>query len=117
VSSDAEIDVAGAELSAEEPRTALVVVADGSNSRTEKAPGYLDADAEPFDADVAKALAAGDPALLASVDRDRAVSVGAAGRPAWRAAAAALSGSSYGAELLCDEAPYGVGYLVAVWRR
>jgi len=44
------------------------VVADGSARRTEKAPGHLDDRAEGFDAQVEKALAAGDPELLKALD-------------------------------------------------
>jgi len=102
----------------ETQRSALLVVADGSAARNEKAPAWLHPDAEAFDADVAAALASGHPHLLAGLDRERAVAVSAAGWPAWYAAATAMAvaeDSSYDAEVLANVAPYGVGYLVAAW--
>ncbi len=113
---DQALDDVGASLR-DGPATALLVVADGSASRTEKAPASLHPDAAPFDAEVADALAAGDPARLAAIDRDRAARVTAAGRPAWRVAAAATAGTTWTATLRSAEAPYGVGYLVADWAR
>jgi hypothetical protein len=107
----------GKALAAEDRRTALLVVADGSAARTEKAPASLHPDAAAFDAAVADALRTGDPARLAGLDRDRAAEVASSGWPAWSAAAAALGSATYDATLLADEAPYGVGYLVATWLR
>lgn len=101
-------------------RQALLVVADGSAARSEKAPRSLHPDAEAFDADVAAALASGHPHLLAELDRDRALAVSAQGWPAWYAAATAMAvaeDAPYKARVLADVAPYGVGYLVAAWTR
>jgi hypothetical protein len=39
----------------------------------------------------------------------------AAGVPVWRTVGALLAGRDVTARLLADEAPYGVGYLVAAW--
>jgi hypothetical protein len=105
-------------LANETIRSVLLVVADGSAARSEKAPASLHPDAEAFDADVAAALASGHPHLLAEVDRDRATSVAAQGWPAWHVAAVATAVGQdvpYDAEVLADVAPYGVGYLVATW--
>jgi hypothetical protein len=105
-------------LANETTRSVLLVVADGSAARSEKAPASLHPDAAAFDADVAAALASGHPHLLAEVDRDRAAAVSAQGWPAWHAAAVALAvgqDAPYDAEVLADVAPYGVGYLVAAW--
>ncbi|MDA8434855.1 MAG: hypothetical protein M0Z98_02585 [Actinomycetales bacterium] len=105
-------------LANQTPRSALLVVADGSAARSERAPASLHPDAEAFDADVAAALASGHPHRLAEVDRDRAAAVSAQGWPAWHAAAVALAvgqDAPYDAEVLADVAPYGVGYLVAAW--
>ncbi len=115
-SDDASLDAAGAVLADGVP-TVLLVVADGSAARTEKAPASLHPEAAAFDESVAKALASGDPAQLAALDASIATAVTAGGRPAWRAAAAALQGTAYAAELLADDAPYGVGYVVARWTR
>jgi hypothetical protein len=94
---------------------ALLVMGDSSARRTEKAPGWLDERAAGFDAEVSAALAAGDPELLGRLDTDLGHQLLAAGVPAWRAASRLLAGSSWDAEVSYDEAPYGVGYLVATW--
>ena len=117
LSSDGDLDATGHALAAADGQTLLLVVADGSASRTEKAPAALHPDAEAFDAQMAVLLAGGDPLSLLGIDRDRALAVTAAGRPAWRVAAAAMAGAAYTAELLATGAPYGVGYLVARWHR
>jgi hypothetical protein len=103
---------------AERPeRIALLVMGDGSASRTLKAPGHLDPRAEGYDEAVAKALATADHRALAALDPALSAELLVAGWPAWKAAAAAAAGSGrgYDAELLYDEAPYGVGYFVATW--
>ena len=95
---------------------AVLALGDGSARRSVKAPGYLDDDAAPFDAAVAAALGAGDAAALAALDAAEGERLMAAGVPVWRAVGQALAGRSTGAaELLYDEAPFGVGYLVAAW--
>ncbi len=97
--------------------TALVVVADGSASRTDKAPASFHPESESFDSDVAAALASGEAHRLASIDRDRAVAVASQGWPAWYVASAAAGMAHLDAELRSDSAPYGVGYFVATWIR
>lgn len=94
--------------------TTLLVVGDGSARRSEKAPGYLDERAAGFDAAVADALRSGEPARLAALDDALGRELLAAGVPAWHEAAARLAGT-YRAELRYDDAPFGVGYFVAVW--
>lgn len=94
---------------------ALLVMGDGSARRTEKAPGWLDDRAAGFDAQLSAALAAGDPDLLARIDLDLGRDLLAAGAPAWRAASQLLTGTAWQADVYYDEAPYGVGYLVATW--
>ena len=94
---------------------ALLVVGDGSARRDEKAPGYLDDRAAGFDAQAARALAAGDPQAVLAVDADVAGELLASGRAPWQVAAGAARGQSWAAELLVEAAPYGVGYLAAIW--
>lgn len=96
-------------------RTGLLVMADGSSTRTEKAPGSWQPRALAFDAEVAKALGSGDPACLGGLDRAMAREVGAMGWVSWRAAAIATAGRSWRAQVSYEDAPYGVGYLVAAW--
>jgi hypothetical protein len=93
---------------------AYLVVGDGSARRSEKAPGYVDQRAEPFDAAVAAALAGGDAAALRDLDPVLGADLLAAGVPAWRAIGRAAAGP-FDAELLYADDPYGVGYFVASW--
>jgi hypothetical protein len=101
----------------------LLVMGDGSAKRTTRAPGYLDARAEEFDATVALALSAADPHALLAVDRELSADLWCDGRVAWQAAAGAVlsngddAATGWRGRLRYDEAPYGVGYLVASWTR
>jgi hypothetical protein len=97
------------------PKDGLLVMGDASARRTEKAPGWLDERAAGFDAEVAAALVAGDPELLGRLDPDLGGQLLAAGLPAWHAASRLLAGTSWEAQVSYDDAPYGVGYLVATW--
>jgi hypothetical protein len=103
----------GAEL-VERDRVGLLIMGDGSARRTEKAPGYLDERALPFDLEVARALETADAAALLALDPARAEELMAAGRAAWQVLAGARQHEIQG-ELLYHDAPYGVGYLVASW--
>ncbi|MFG2245402.1 hypothetical protein [Spirillospora sp. NPDC048823] len=110
----------GRRLAESADRVALLVMGDGSACRSEKAPGYLDGRARPFDEAVARALAGADAAALAALDPGRAVELQAAGRAAWQVLAGAATAGGEGgltAALLADEAPYGVGYFVSAWSR
>jgi hypothetical protein len=93
----------------------LLVVGDGAATHTEKAPGYLDDRAGPFDAAVAAALRDADPAGLAALDPDLATALFASGRAPWQVLAGATAGRSWRGELLYSAMPFGVGYHVAVW--
>src|SRR4051794_12468966 len=98
------------------PRVAMLVMGDASARRTEKAPGYIDDRAADFDASVAAALAAG-PAALAHLDGGLAAELMAAGWPAWQYLARSAADAEWDARVTYDDAPYGVGYLVAEWLR
>ncbi|MGY5893904.1 hypothetical protein [Blastococcus deserti] len=93
----------------------VLAMGDGSARRSVKAPGYLDPAAGPFDAGVARALAAGDAGALAALDPAEGRRLLAAGVPVWRAVGAAFAGRSVTGRLHADDAPFGVGYLVASW--
>ena len=95
--------------------TGVLVMGDGSARRSLKAPGYLDERAEPFDATVVEALTDGSPDSLAAIDLELAHQLLAAGAPAWKAAAKLLGDSTWHAEVLYADAPYGVMYTVATW--
>jgi hypothetical protein len=119
-----DVDVREA-LDALGPLESLLVVADGSAGRDPKAPGALIDGAAAFDAGLAAALAAGDLDHLSSLDRAEAERVWCRTKAVWSVAAnlARRGGISRPEDptwpgevhLLADEAPYGVGYLVAVW--
>lgn len=103
----------GTRLADAAPRVALLVMADGSARRSRRAPGYLDVRAEPFDAEVGRAIRTGDlPALLA-LDDALASELMATGRPAWQVLAGAAAGRLPSCVVRYDDAPFGVGYLVA----
>ncbi|WNI22060.1 class III extradiol dioxygenase subunit B-like domain-containing protein [Streptomyces sp. ITFR-16] len=106
---------AGRALAARADRVALLVMGDGSACRSLKAPGYLDERAEAFDAAAARALGAADTAALTALDEALAYELAAAGRAPWQVLAGAAEGAGLDGRLLYDDAPYGVGYLVAAW--
>ncbi|EFL35303.1 conserved hypothetical protein [Streptomyces viridochromogenes DSM 40736] len=105
----------GRDIAARSERVALLVMGDASACRTLKAPGYLDERAAPFDAEVARALGAGDLAALAELDPDLAHELKASGRAPWQVLAGAAEDAGLGGSLLYEDAPYGVGYIVAGW--
>lgn len=90
---------------------------DGSACRDEKAPGAFDPRAAGYDAAVARALAVGDVAALRALAADPlAADLMVAGAAAWAASTDLLADVRVEqARLLADEAPYGVGYVVATW--
>lgn len=96
-------------------RVALLVMGDASACRTLKAPGYLDERAAPFDAEVARALGAADVAALRALDAELAYELKVSGRAPWQVLAGAAEGAGLGGSLLYEDAPYGVGYVVAAW--
>ena len=105
----------GRDIAARAERVALLVMGDASACRTLKAPGYLDERAAPFDAEVARALGAADVAALEALDTELAYELKASGRAPWQVLAGAAEGTDLAGALLYEDAPYGVGYLVATW--
>jgi hypothetical protein len=94
---------------------ALLVMGDASACRTLKAPGYLDERAVPFDREAARALGAADIAALKALDAGLARELKAAGRAPWQVLAGAAETAGLSGTLLYEDAPYGVGYVVAAW--
>ncbi|MFG2462016.1 class III extradiol dioxygenase subunit B-like domain-containing protein [Streptomyces sp. NPDC048523] len=105
----------GRDIAARAERVALLVMGDASACRTLKAPGYLDERAAPFDAEVARALGTADVAALRALDAELAYELKASGRACWQVLAGAAEGAGLGGSLLYEDAPYGVGYVVATW--
>ncbi|MGV9316534.1 class III extradiol dioxygenase subunit B-like domain-containing protein [Streptomyces sp. NPDC003691] len=110
-----ECAATGRETAARAARVALLVMGDGSACRTLKAPGYLDERAALFDRAAARALGDADVTALAALDANLAYELKAAGRAPWQVLAGAAEGARPTGRLLAEEAPYGVGYLVASW--
>ncbi|MFG3660366.1 class III extradiol dioxygenase subunit B-like domain-containing protein [Streptomyces sp. NPDC047706] len=105
----------GRDIAARAERVALLVMGDASACRSLKAPGYVDERAEPFDAAAGRALGSADLAALEALDVELARQLMVSGRAPWQVLAAAAAGAGLGAELLYEDAPYGVGYVVASW--
>ena len=83
----------------------MLVVANGSAKRTEKAPGHFDERAEGFDAALGASLRAGEPVIDVALAEELWADV---------AALEGLTGLSE-ARVDYDEAPYGVQYWVMRW--
>jgi hypothetical protein len=94
----------------------LLVVANGSATRTEKAPGHFDDRAAAFDAMIGKALAAGDPAALADLDLDLADELWALPDADVLRSLAGRVPPAVEAHVDYDDAPYGVQYWVVRWQ-
>ncbi|MDF3143368.1 MULTISPECIES: class III extradiol dioxygenase subunit B-like domain-containing protein [unclassified Streptomyces] len=105
----------GRDIAARAERVAMLVMGDASACRTLKAPGYLDERAAPFDASVARALGKADVAALRTLDTELARELKASGRAPWQVLAGAAEEAGLSGALLYEDAPYGVGYLVATW--
>ncbi len=93
---------------------ALLVMGDGSASRTEKAPRHLDDRAVSFDDRVLAAVGRGDPTELAGLDLALAEAVAAAGAPAWQRLGQRLHHVE-AAQVDAVDDRYGVLYFVARW--
>ena len=110
----AEAAALGRSLGERDVRTALLVMGDLSARRAAQGgPGTYDERAAGFDAQVERALVAGDRAALGALD----VALGGELMVAGRAALQVLSGvpAPRTAEVTYAAAPYGVGYVVARW--
>jgi hypothetical protein len=96
-------------------RVGLVAMGDLSACRTEQAPGAFRAEAAGFDASVAEAFRTGKPERLLDLDPTQAGELLVGGRvPLQVLAGACRAGPARHGRVLYDEAPYGVGYLVAL---
>ncbi|EID80995.1 MULTISPECIES: class III extradiol dioxygenase subunit B-like domain-containing protein [Rhodococcus] len=110
----------GAELRAlldrdPEPR-GLVIVADGANTLTAKAPGAFDPRAEGVQARIDAALDTGDCDALLALEPAECDSLGIGGRVPWQVLAGVFDAPPASCRTLYSAAPYGVGYHVGEWR-
>lgn len=104
----------------------VLVVADGSARRGERAPGHLDERAAGFDEVIGDALRRGDPGPLAVLDEDLGAQLLAGGVPALRALGSLvldhLTQETDTGELRVhaqvdyDADPFGVQYWVVRWQ-
>jgi hypothetical protein len=93
----------------------LLAMADLSACRTERAPGAFRAEAADVDASVAEALRTGRPARLLPLDPARAADLMVGGRVPLQVLAGAFEADpAVHGRVLYEDAPYGVGYLVAL---
>ncbi|MDH6680829.1 hypothetical protein M2284_005059 [Rhodococcus sp. LBL1] len=106
------------ELDARPTPQALLVVADGANTLTDKAPGAFDARSAEVQAALDAALAEGDCGALDVLDPALCSAIGLPGRAAWQILSAVFGSGNGGpskSESLYTGAPYGVGYHVGMW--
>jgi hypothetical protein len=95
---------------------AVLLLGDGSTRRGDKAPGFLDPRAFPFDDAVAQALSDGDAPALRGLDVDLARDLMVGGRSVFRLLGALGHPDGPGAaELTYRDDPFGVSYFVARW--
>ncbi|HEX6674102.1 MAG TPA: hypothetical protein VF486_03625 [Actinomycetes bacterium] len=103
------------EVAADAGPVGVLAMADLSARRSATAPGAHHPAAATFDAGVAGALVRGDLDALARLDPVEAGELLVGGRAVLQALAGAMRGGARPAgRVLYDQAPYGVGYLVAV---
>lgn len=93
---------------------ALLVVANGSATRSERAPGHLDERAAAFDATIARGLADGDPTVLAGLDAGLGEQLWCFDVPSWVAFGRSVP-VPVAVSVDHDDDPFGVQYWVARW--
>ena len=97
------------------PASTLVVMADGSARRGEKAPGHLHPDAARFDDAIDQALRDGDAETLATLDLEQADELWCEGAPGFRLLGEVARDREVAAQVSYADAPYGVAWWVARW--
>jgi hypothetical protein len=97
------------------PGDALLVLADGTARRGEKAPGHIDERAFAFDDALEAALGSADTEALRGLDARLGVELLCAGVPALQALGA-LAGDRYQVEMSYADDPFGVKYWVVRWQ-
>jgi hypothetical protein len=113
-----EIEDTARAVAGDSSRVLLLVIADGSARRGEKAPGYLDERAFGYDDTVAAALEGGDARALATLDAGLGEELMVLGRAALAVLGELVTaqGRAVSARTLYRADPYGVMYTVAVWQ-
>ncbi|MEI2774431.1 MAG: hypothetical protein V9G19_00365 [Tetrasphaera sp.] len=111
-----EIVAAATAIAGGADRSLLLVPADGSAKRTEKAPGHYDPRSAGVDAAIVTALQAGDPAALAGLDAALCEELWVTGWAALQVLARCFDGQSVAGEVIWSGDPVGVLYVIAAWR-
>ena len=114
--SERSAETRSAETRSAETTPGLLVVANGSARRTDKAPGHFDDRAAAFDAAIGKALADGDPTGLADIDLDLADELWALPDADVLRTLPDRVGTVEAVQVDYDDAPYGVQYWVVRWQ-
>lgn len=94
-------------------KTALIASGDLSHRLTRDAPGGFSPRAKDFDARVVELLRRGDYRGLIEIDYELTEEAGECGLRPIIMMLGALDGYDFRSEVLCYEAPFGVGYMVA----
>ena len=105
----------GADIARQAARVAVLAMGDGPGRRAAGIERAADPAADGYDAEVAAALAEGDPARLARLAPSLDDELLVAGRAAWQVMAGAAGGRRLRGHLRCAMAQYEVSYLVASW--
>jgi hypothetical protein len=96
--------------------TAYLAVGDGSVYFPSQLPDGAESERSRFDAEVARAVATGDVALLAGVVATSSDAIGANGTPVWTYVAGAVGNAEIATSaLVYDESPFGVRYIAGWW--
>ena len=95
--------------------TTLLVMADGSACRGERAPGHLHPEAIAFDDRIESALSSGDAAALAALDPELGEELWCEGVLGFRVLGEVARDRHVSAEVSYADAPYGVAWWVARW--
>lgn len=114
---DPEVDALAGAVAEGEGRTVLVVLGDGSGRRGDKAPGYIDERAFPFDDATGRALSEGDVESVLGMDAVLSAELMVSCRAPFAVMATAVrrEGAAPRARMLYRDDPFGVMYFVATW--
>lgn len=110
------LDAAGFDGAVDADAEVLLVMANGSAKRSEKAPGHFDERALDFDDTVDLALRSGDGARLAALDATLGADLWASGIKTLTALGEGLDGR-WQVSVPYADAPHGVLWWVAAWLR
>ncbi|QLY29604.1 hypothetical protein H0264_30860 [Nocardia huaxiensis] len=107
-----------AELDADPEPYGVLVVGDGAATLSISSPGYFDERAEGVQAQIDRALTAGDRGALAALDIGLCAELSVAGRAAYQVLAGLFAADAADPEVETGyaAAPFGVAYHVSVWR-